>query len=1123
VNARMTAQPLSALDEGTDLRGPILERYRGEVQEVFGELSIQGLPETRHDIGRLRLDQIFVRLRLKLRQRSTVPDELVLGMRGLGKSALARTLRHLHAHGQTEIDERELERLIEDERLAQESPESNPVDLVQALADSGRLVIVGVPGSGKTTLMRWLALTFAQNLQGEPERLGITFKHSRLPLVIELRRLARWIEEPARWPGAAGLAPELARFIADDPRFHGEIKAPIQSAIERGSCLLLFDGLDEVANPALRRRIAESIGSFARVDQGGSNLILVTSRPSGFRDVDLGPNFQISEVQPFTPEDVRQFLGQWYATAYGERSRQDAAALVEEVESKDRIAALATNPLLCSVIAIVYRKGGQLPNRRVELYEECCKVLLETWDKARGVERPIALEGLDWSSKLALLGELAFWMHEQGEEVVVGRDEAVGQLRAPLAKLRQVSEAEAGVEAENFVAAIEDQAGLIQGRGDGTLEFPHRTFQEYLAARHIAEQPGDGAIDLVMPHLNEAWWHEVHLLTLGRLGGSAKDAEHAAKLMETALDACPKPWPWLHRTDWIGREVRWRFPAWQCERQITWLLGRELSFILQGYADARPEGRAPSIENRLRSEVTDFLAKGLVGRAATKALLASRNSLVRGLVSRPLVQALRDRASEVRSAAAWAVGQLGAADVEAWAALLETLGDPDHRVRSAAARALGQSVMADQKIRAALLETLGDPDYRVRTEAALALRQSAVADQKIRAALLKVLRDLETRVVDSHFLAVGAVLLKTLVHPAKWADIRSELLKVQRGPAYEVLGPAAAALGPSAVADPEVRAALLEMLGDSDYRVRSAAARALVQSAAANPEARAALLKTLGDPDYRVRTGATLALEKSAATDPEARAALLKVLRDSEEPTARTRFLTVGGVLLKALVNPAKWADIRSELLNAKGDSAYGVPSAAAFALGESVAADPEARAALLNALGHPSKWVRANAALALRGSTPADPEAGAALLNALCDTTLYVRFEAAYALVKSGARLDEGNLSTVLKVLLSSLNLVNLPWAIEALSEAVDGRALPSFRWVPLAECAKRKRRRGRIRLAIYIVSFLLLAALGLAALADRLPTDSLLVTTGGFFVVLVPALVALMQFYDWMKQRLV
>ena len=247
----------------------------------------------------------------------------------------------------------------------------------------------------------------------------------------------------------------------------------------------------------------ESIRAIACDRKTRQNIVLVTSRPSGFRQVDLGPTFQVAEIQPFTPGDVRTFLAQWYATAYGEVSRPESELLAKEIEGKDRIAALATNPLLCSVIAIIYRKGGQLPNRRVDLYEECCKVLLETWDKARGVERRVVLDGLDWRSKLTLLAELAHWMHSQGQEVLISREQVIERVKLPLERLLDTSEAKALTEAERFVAAIEDQAGLIQGRGDGTLEFPHRTFQEYLAARYIAGQSGDDVIDLFMPKLTK--------------------------------------------------------------------------------------------------------------------------------------------------------------------------------------------------------------------------------------------------------------------------------------------------------------------------------------------------------------------------------------------------------------------------------------------------------------------------------------------------------------------------------------------------------------------------------------------------------------------------------------------
>ena len=84
----MTAQPLTSPDEGADPPDPILERYRRDLQEVFGELSIQGLPETRYDIGRLRLDQVFVRLRLRRRNRPRAySDELGAGAIPVGLPA----------------------------------------------------------------------------------------------------------------------------------------------------------------------------------------------------------------------------------------------------------------------------------------------------------------------------------------------------------------------------------------------------------------------------------------------------------------------------------------------------------------------------------------------------------------------------------------------------------------------------------------------------------------------------------------------------------------------------------------------------------------------------------------------------------------------------------------------------------------------------------------------------------------------------------------------------------------------------------------------------------------------------------------------------------------------------
>ena len=80
-------------------------------------------------------------------------------------------------------------------------------------------------------------------------------------------------------------------------------------------------------------------------------------------------------------------------------------------------------------------------------------------------------------------------------------------------------------EAKQFLDALGLRSGLLQYMGDDRYGFPHQTFQEYLAARYIAAQPDPEYIDLVMEHLHEAWWQEVHLLTIAHLGSGREGAE----------------------------------------------------------------------------------------------------------------------------------------------------------------------------------------------------------------------------------------------------------------------------------------------------------------------------------------------------------------------------------------------------------------------------------------------------------------------------------------------------------------------------------------------------------------------------------------------------------------------
>ena len=82
--------------------------------------------------------------------------------------------------------------------------------------------------------------------------------------------------------------------------------------------------------------------------------------------------------------------------------------------------ALANNPLMLTVIALVHRYRATLPQRRIELYEECTELLLGHWDmgkegeEAKWLAEYAGLEApLEASEKRALLEPAARWYQEQ--------------------------------------------------------------------------------------------------------------------------------------------------------------------------------------------------------------------------------------------------------------------------------------------------------------------------------------------------------------------------------------------------------------------------------------------------------------------------------------------------------------------------------------------------------------------------------------------------------------------------------------------------------------------------------------------------------------------------------------
>jgi predicted NACHT family NTPase len=259
------------------------------------------------------------------------------------------------------------------------------------------LVLLGDPGSGKTTVLRHLAMGFAfarlQAAEGaemavEPE---LAWRGALpMPILIQLRRFAADLAGP---PADAGpLLGHVEHLLAGDR--HDALARHLLARLEDGSVLLMCDGLDEVADETRRTWAAQAVALFQ--SRFPRSRIVLTSRVYAYREPCLlPPPFQVATLQPLEPPAQDDFIARWYSAALLHGSGLASAEQTQAAEEKTRdlIAALgrrprlreiASNPLLLTMIALVHQHRLRLPQQRAELYKECLLLLLEQWEQRPG-------------------------------------------------------------------------------------------------------------------------------------------------------------------------------------------------------------------------------------------------------------------------------------------------------------------------------------------------------------------------------------------------------------------------------------------------------------------------------------------------------------------------------------------------------------------------------------------------------------------------------------------------------------------------------------------------------------------------------------------------------------------
>ncbi|MCG6869750.1 MAG: NACHT domain-containing protein, partial [Gammaproteobacteria bacterium] len=432
--------------------------------------------------------------------------------------------------------------------------DTTQISVNEALAEHRRLVVLGDPGSGKTTLLRYVALRYARDLaegsQHVREKLGLD-ESGWLPVFLPLRQIGRYLaEHHPRDDGTEGHALLLQFLIQVLKKERIEVPANFfDEWLYGGRAAILLDGLDEVADPDLRRRVSRLVDAFTRAY--GQCRFVVTSRIVGYIDASrLSEGYATTTVRDFSMEDVKRFLSQWHRlVAIGQMGPGETAEtsavnhtrqLLEAIERNDRVRELAINPLMLTVIALIHRDRVKLPDRRAELYQEAVDVLLGKWDEARGIQEPLVLNDrpFDISDRRLVLQHVALTLHEKAVKEIDCeplRELLSGQLDTDATDAR-----EREAMASRFLSVIQERTGLLIARAEDTYAFSHLTFQEYLAALAIAGR--DDYVEYSLRHTADEWWREVILLAAGYLSTQSK--EKTTRLIRSIADSPSEPEPY---------------------------------------------------------------------------------------------------------------------------------------------------------------------------------------------------------------------------------------------------------------------------------------------------------------------------------------------------------------------------------------------------------------------------------------------------------------------------------------------------------------------------------------------------------------------------------------------------
>lgn len=430
-------------------------------------------------------------------------------------------------------------------------PVSAPALLAELKPASGRMLIRGEAGGGKSTLLRWIALQAAAAARGDeapalarafdnsqqledgtqanlciassthrkPEYLAVADLPARPGNPMTLQREDLWL---ARIPFLISLRDCPTNVLPTPDTFPTLIANELGNApsnwttsiLREGRAIILLDGVDEIPGVFRETKLLRSFKAL--LEAFPRNYFIVTCRPTAVPPDWLASfGFREARINPMSDEDKGRFIDRWHAAVAQELRRHGSSMsgleelaydLRQKLPAHPSINLLATNPLLCGMICALHReRNKQLPESQAELCETLCETLLHR----RELESRIVVGStsepyrrLDYPQKKAVVQELAYHMVVRSRESSISSELATEKIAERLDRIP----GHRSSDAPEVLRMLVERSGMLRESGPGRIDFLHNTFKEYLAGTRLADESADG---LLADNANYSEWFPV--------------------------------------------------------------------------------------------------------------------------------------------------------------------------------------------------------------------------------------------------------------------------------------------------------------------------------------------------------------------------------------------------------------------------------------------------------------------------------------------------------------------------------------------------------------------------------------------------------------------------------------